>query len=75
MTILPAGVGALRVDRLVAGEHTVAIASLIGYDDSLDVEPEAVNRLLGYEESFWPQGLWRMSDDRHTERVVRQFDI
>ncbi|MFC7020429.1 hypothetical protein ACFQHP_12085 [Halomicroarcula sp. GCM10025743] len=46
-----------------------------GYDDSVDVEPETVNRLLGYEESFWPQGLWRVSDDRPTERVVRKFDI
>jgi len=45
------------------------------YEDSLDVEPETINRLLGYEESFWPQGFWRVSDDRPTERVVRQFDI
>ncbi|AXG07221.1 hypothetical protein DU500_12755 [Haloplanus rubicundus] len=46
-----------------------------GYDDSLDVEPETVNRLLGYEESFWPQGLWQVSDDRPTDRVVQKFDI
>lgn len=36
---------------------------------------QTVNRLLGYEESFWPQGLWRVSDDRPTDRVVRKFDI
>jgi hypothetical protein len=46
-----------------------------GYDDSIDVEPETVNRLLGYEESFWPQGLWRVSDGRPTEQVIRKFDI
>lgn len=46
-----------------------------GYGDSLDVEPETINRLLGYEELFWPQGLWRVSDHRPTERVVRKFDI
>lgn len=46
-----------------------------GYNDSIDVEQETVNRLLGYEESFWPQGLWRVSDDRPTNRVVRKFDI
>lgn len=46
-----------------------------GYDDSLDVEPETVNQLLGYEELFWPQGFWRVSDDRPTDRVVRKFDI
>ncbi|THE66485.1 hypothetical protein D8Y22_02185 [Salinadaptatus halalkaliphilus] len=45
------------------------------YDDSLDVVPETINRLFGYEESFWPQGLWRVSDDRPTDRVVRKFDI
>lgn len=45
------------------------------YNDSIDVEPEAVNNLLGYEESFWPQGLWRVADDRPTERVVRRFEV
>ena len=45
------------------------------YDDSIDVVPETVNRLLGYEESFWPQGFWRVSDDRPMDRVVRKFDI
>jgi len=45
------------------------------YDDSLDIEPKTVNRVLGYEESFRPQGLWRVSDDRPTNRVVRKFDI
>jgi len=45
------------------------------YDDSIDVEPETVNRLLGYDKTFWPQGLWRVSDDRPTDRIVRKFDI
>lgn len=46
-----------------------------GYHDSIDLEPETVNRLLGFEGSFWPQGLWRVSDDRPTERIIRKFDI
>lgn len=45
------------------------------YDDSMDAEPTVINELLGYEESFWPQGLWRVADNRPTERVVRRFDI
>jgi len=45
------------------------------YDDSIDVEPETVNELLGYKRSFWPQGFWRVSDDRPTAQVVREFDI
>jgi len=51
------------------------IYAVEGYDDSIDVEPETVNRLLGYKESFWPQGLWRVSDDRPAERVVGEFNI
>lgn len=45
------------------------------YDDSIEVDPEVINRLLGYEESFWPQGLWRVADDRPTARVVERFDV
>lgn len=45
------------------------------YDDSIDDEPEVVNRLLGYEESFRPRGFWRVGDDRPTDREVRRFDI
>lgn len=45
------------------------------YNDSVDVEPETVNELLDYELSFWPQGFWRVSDDRPTQTIVREFDI
>lgn len=45
------------------------------YDDSLDVAPQEVNRLLKYKDSFWPQGLCGVSDDRPTERIVEEFDI
>lgn len=44
------------------------------YDDSLNVEPETIIGLLDYEEAFWPQGFWRVNDDRPTDRVVRTFD-
>jgi len=45
------------------------------YDDSMGVEPETVNRLLGYKQSFWPQGFWRVSDDRPIDQVIRRFNI
>jgi hypothetical protein len=45
------------------------------YDDSIDADPVTVNKVLGYDESFWPQGLWRVSDDRPADQVVRRFDI
>ncbi|WP_434530173.1 hypothetical protein ACODNH_01410 (plasmid) [Haloarcula sp. NS06] len=62
-------------DEYWDGGPALDIYVVEGYDDSIDVEPETVNRLLGYEESFWPQGLWRVSDGRPTERVIRKFDI
>jgi len=45
------------------------------FNDSINIDPATVNELLGYKQSFWPQGLWRVSDDRPTERVVKRFDI
>lgn len=43
--------------------------------EPVEIERKVVNNLLGYEESFWPQGLWRVSDDRPAERVIRRFDL
>jgi hypothetical protein len=62
-------------DEYWDGGPSLDVYVVEGYDNSIDIEPETVNRLLGYEESFWPQGLWRVSDDRPSERVVRKFDI
>lgn len=36
----------------------------------IDLSREEVNRQLGYKESFWPQGLWHVADDRPVERLV-----
>lgn len=62
-------------DEYWDGGPALDVYAVEGYDDSIDVEPETVNRLLGYDESFWPQGLWRVSDDRPIEQVIRKFDI
>ena len=43
-----------------------------GYEE-VDIRRETINDLLGYEEQFWPQGLWRVADDRPTDRVLRMF--
>lgn len=43
--------------------------------EPVELDRGTVNELLGYEESFWPQGLWRVSDDRPADAVVRRFDI
>lgn len=36
----------------------------------IDVKRATVNELLGYEEAFWPQGLWRVRDDRPAAGVA-----
>lgn len=62
-------------DEYWNGGPALDVYAIEDYDDSIDAVPEIVNRLLGYEESFWPQGFWRVADDRPTERVARRFDI
>jgi hypothetical protein len=62
-------------DEYWGGGPALDIYAVEDYDGSIDVDPATVNGLLGYNESFWPQGLWRVADDRPTERVVRQFDL
>jgi hypothetical protein len=62
-------------DKYWSGGPALDIYAVEDYDDSIDIEPAAVNELLGYEESFWPQGFWRVADDRPVGRVVQRFDI
>jgi len=62
-------------DEFWGGGPALDVYVVDEYDDSIDIEPETVNELLGYEESFWPQGFWRVADDRPTDQVVRRFDI
>jgi hypothetical protein len=62
-------------DEFWGGGPALDVYVVVEYDDSIDVEPGVMNELLGYEETFWPQGLWRVADDRPTERVVSRFDI
>jgi len=40
----------------------------------IDMEPEALNKQLGYEENFVPQGLWRVADSRPIERAIQHIE-
>lgn len=62
-------------DEFWSGGPALDIYAVEEYDDSVDIEPDAVNELLGYKQSFWPQGLWRVADDRPADQVVRRFEI
>jgi hypothetical protein len=41
----------------------------------INFEPASVNQTLGYEESFVPQGLWRVADDRPTGRLIKRIGL
>lgn len=43
--------------------------------EQINVARGEVNETLGYKQNFWPQGLWRVADDRPTGQLVRQLDI
>lgn len=62
-------------DEYWNGGPALDIFAIEGYDDSIDVAPEEVNKLLGYKERFRPQGLWRVSDDRPADRVIGRFGL
>lgn len=40
----------------------------------IDLPRSTVNRILDYEENFWPQGLWRVADDRPVDRLIRRLE-
>lgn len=61
-------------DEFWNGGPAIDIFAVEEYDE-VDVSPETVNDILDYKEAFWPQGLWRVADDRPTNRVVRRLNI
>ena len=61
-------------DEYWDGGPAINVFAVENYEE-IDVDPGEINEAIGYEEHFWPQGLWRVSDDRPTEQVVRRFDI
>ncbi|WP_276259712.1 hypothetical protein [Haloglomus litoreum] len=61
-------------DEYWNGGPALDVYAIEDYDE-IDVAPDVVNDILGYKDSFWPQGFWRVSDDRPIDRVVRRFDI
>ncbi|AZH25669.1 hypothetical protein [Haloplanus aerogenes] len=61
-------------DEFWNGGPAIDVFAVEEYEE-IDVDREDVNNVLGYESNFWPQGLWRVSDNRPTERAIRQFEI
>lgn len=61
-------------DEFWSGGPAIDVFAVEEYEE-IDIEPADVNDILGYKERFWPQGIWRVSDDRPTDQVVREFNI
>lgn len=61
-------------DEYWNGGPAIDIFAVEEYEE-IDVQPEEVNSVLGYKEQFWPQGLWRVADDRPTDRLVRKLGL
>ena len=49
------------------------VYSIEGYQQ-IDLSREVVNTALGYKDSFWPQGFWRVSDDRPVQRLLERVE-
>lgn len=39
----------------------------------INISCEVVNRTLGYKEIFWPQGLWRVADNRPVDSLLQKL--
>ncbi|SIR88473.1 hypothetical protein SAMN05421858_4327 [Haladaptatus litoreus] len=61
-------------DEYWGGGPAIDVFSVDQYEE-IDVQPNEVNTVLDYNERFWPQGLWRVADDRPTDRLVQKLDI
>jgi hypothetical protein len=59
-------------DEYWSGGPALDVDSIEDWEE-IEVEPEAVNEALGYERTFWPQGLWRVANDRPVASLVGQL--
>ena len=62
-------------DEYWNGGPALDIYTVKNYDNSVEMEPEQVNQLLGYKENYWPQGLSPVASDRPTDRVIRRLNL
>ncbi len=56
-----------------AGAHNVFTVE--AYDDTLDVETDEINQLLGYESSFTPTGLSKVRTERPISDLLFYLDV
>lgn len=59
-------------DEFWNGGPAVDIYAVEDYRE-FEIDRQTVNGVLGYKESFWPQGLWRVADDRPVDRLLQRI--
>ncbi|MFC7080238.1 hypothetical protein [Halorussus caseinilyticus] len=73
-------VGRMFETEYVRDEHweggpATSVFTVKGYNESPDLDTTEVNSILGYKEGFYPQGLWRVTDDRPTDRLLTRIAL
>jgi len=61
-------------DEYWGGGPAINVFAVEDYEE-IDVDSNEINGILNYKEQFWPQGLWRVADNRPVDRIVDKFDI
>lgn len=61
-------------DEYWNGGPAIDVFSVEDYEE-IDVSREEVNNVLSYKENFWPQGLWRVADNRPTGQLIRKLEF
>lgn len=56
-------------------EGALSVFTVTDYDDSFALEPEQVNAVLDYEETFRPYGLSKVSADRPVSDLLFFLDV
>lgn len=61
-------------DEYWNGGPAIDLFSVEEYEE-INVSREEVNTTLDYKTNFWPQGLWRVAEDRPTDRLVAKLNL
>ena len=56
-------------DEFWNGGPAIDIFAVEDYEE-INISRKEVNQTLGYKENFWPQGLWRVADDRPVDSLL-----
>jgi len=62
-------------DRYWDGGPAISVFTVEDWNRDVELDRREVNQILEYKKSFWPQGLWRVTDDRPKTKVLRNAGL